>query len=402
MSNGADDRDLPDVPGETVAKIGDLAASAGVRRVHVLAWRDLDDVEAGGSEIHIHEVARRWAAAGVEVTQRTSWAQGQPTDAMRDGYRVIRRAGRYQVFPRAAAAELLGRSGPRDVLLEIWNGMPFFSPLWNPGPRVVFLHHVHAEMWDMTLGPVLGRAGRLLERRLAPPLYRRSTVATPSESSKREIVDELGFSPAQVHVVPDGVDGRFSPGGTRSPHPLVVAVGRLVPVKRYDLLVRAAHAARRRVPNLRLDIVGEGYERPRIEAVVDELGARGWVTLHGFIDEAEKIDLYRRAWIVASASAREGWGLTLSEAAACGTPAVATRIGGHIDAVVDGVGGVLAPGDSDSLGEALGRVLADDELRRRLGDGARRHASELTWDHTAMGLMRVVADEVSRRRARRR
>src|SRR5690606_27501874 len=176
---------------DPVAKIGDIAAAAGVRRIHVLAWRDLDDVEAGGSEVHIAEVAKLWAAAGLEVTMRTSWAQGQPTEAVRDGYRVIRRAGRHMVFPRAALAEITGRTGPRDVLVEIWNGMPSLSPLWNRGPRVVLLHHVHAEMWNMTLGDTLGRLGALFESKVAPPLYRSSAIATLCESSKRELVEEL-------------------------------------------------------------------------------------------------------------------------------------------------------------------------------------------------------------------
>jgi glycosyltransferase involved in cell wall biosynthesis len=383
------------------AKIGDLAASAGVRRIHVLAWRDLDDVEAGGSEVHIHEVVRRWAAAGLDVTMRTSWAQGQPTEAVRDGYTVIRRAGRHMVFPRSAAAELFRRTGPRDVLVEIWNGMPFLSPVWNPGPRVILVHHLHAEMWAMTLGPKLGALGELFERRVAPPLYRRSAIATLSESSKRELVGELGFSPDRVTVVPPGVDPRFSPGsGPESPEPLVVAVGRLAPVKRYDVLVRAAHAARRRIPGLRLDIVGEGFERPLIESVVDELDAGAWVTLRGSVTEAEKIDLYRRAWIIASASAREGWGMTLTEAAACGTPAVATRIAGHQDAVLDGVSGVLTAHDPEALGVAIAGVLGERALRERLGRGALDRAAELTWSNTATELMRVVATEVSRRHAR--
>ncbi|HEX5367690.1 MAG TPA: glycosyltransferase family 4 protein [Acidimicrobiales bacterium] len=391
---------VPDAT-EPVAKIGDLAASAGVRRVHVLAWRDLDDVEAGGSEVHIAEVARRWAAAGVEVTMRTSWAQGQPTEAVRDGYRVIRRAGRHMVFPRAALAELLGRTGPRDVLVEIWNGMPFLSPLWNRGPRVVLLHHVHAEMWDMTLGDRLGPLGRAFESTVAPPLYRGSAVATLSESSKRELVEELGFRSDRVTVVHPGIDARFSPGGRRSPHPMVVAVGRLAPVKRYDALVRAAHHARARVPDLRLVIVGEGYEKPRIEAVVEELGAGDWVTLRGHVTHDELVELYRTTWIVASASAREGWGMTLTEAAACGTPAVATRIAGHADAVRDGRSGLLAGPDPASLGDAMASVLGDDDLRARLSAGARAWASELTWSHTATELMRVVADEVARHRTRR-
>ena len=396
MSNLAPDLTDP------VAKIGDLAATAGLQRAHILAWRDLEDTEAGGSEVHIDEVAKLWAAAGLEVTMRTSAAAGQPTETTRDGYRVIRRAGRHMVFPRAACAEMLGRTGPRDVLIEIWNGMPFLSPLWNRGPGVIFLHHVHAEMWNMTLGDRLGRLGALFERRVAPPFYRRRPIVTLSESSKGELVDDLGFDPHQVTVVHPGIDSRYRPAddGVKAPEPLVMAVGRLAPVKRYDRLIRACDHARATAPDLRLHIVGEGYERPSIEAVIDELGARDWVTLRGSLREADKIDLFRRAWVVASASAREGWGMTLTEAAACGTPAVATRIAGHSDAVREGRSGLLTDHDPASLGDGIARVLGDGELRARLTAGARAWAAELTWSATATQLMRVVADEVSRRRPR--
>jgi glycosyltransferase involved in cell wall biosynthesis len=389
---------------DTVAKIGDLAASAGIRRVHALAWRDLDDVEAGGSEVHIDEIARRWAAAGIALTLRTSWAQGQPGEARRNGYRVIRRGGRQTVFPRAATAELLGRTGPRDVLIEIWNGMPFLSPLWCRGPRVVFLHHVHAEMWQMTLPPGLAKFGEVLERRIAPPFYRRTRIITLSESSKAELIEDLGFHEDRVTVIHPGIDPRFSPApdpqAHRAAQPLVVACGRIAPVKRYDVLVRAAHRARQRVPGLQLHIVGEGYERPTVEATIDELGAADWVTLRGRVSDGELVDLYRQAWIVASASAREGWGMTLTEAAACGTPAVATRIAGHADAVVDGVSGVLADGD-DALAEAMVEVLDDPHRLDQLRQGALARAAALTWGQTATSVMRVVADEVSRRRATR-
>lgn len=386
-------------------KIGDLAASAGIRRVHALAWRDLDDVEAGGSEVHIDEIAKRWAAAGVEVTLRTSWAQGQPTEAVRDGYKVIRRAGRYMVFPRAAAAELAGRTGPRDALIEIWNGMPFLSPLWCRGPRIVFLHHVHAEMWGMTLPPGLAKWGELLESRIAPPLYGRTHIVTLSESSKHEMVEDLGFRADRVSVVHPGIDPRFTPGTEeqRSSGPLMVAVGRLAPVKRYDLLVRAAAQARKQVPGLRLHIVGDGYERPVVEAAIDEVGGQDWVTLRGYLSDAELIDLYRQAWIVSSASAREGWGMTLTEAAACGTPAVATRIAGHSDAVVDGVSGVLAGVDGDveaNLAEALVDVLGDPRRLAQLRQGALARAAALTWGQTATQVMRILATEVSRRHGR--
>ena len=157
-------RSDPDV----VDKLGDLAATAGLRRIAILAWRDLDDPEAGGSELHASRVASLWAEAGIEVTMRTSYAAGHPQVTWRDGYRVIRKAGRYLVFPRAAFSEMMGWHGASDGLVEIWNGMPFFSPLWARRPTVAWLHHVHDSMWEMTLPPRLGA------RRPAPRVRRRA------------------------------------------------------------------------------------------------------------------------------------------------------------------------------------------------------------------------------------
>ena len=379
--------------GDARAKLGDLAASAGIRRIHVLAWRDLDDVEAGGSELHIANVAKLWAEAGIDVTLRTSYAQGHPRRVTRDGYRVIRRAGRYLVFPRAIGSELTGRHGERDALVEIWNGMPFFSPLWARGPKVVLLHHVHAEMWKMVLGeeaPWLATMGESLERHVAPLAYRRARIVTLSESGKRDIVQQLHLRADRIDVVPPGVDPRFRPGGKRSAKPTLLAVGRLVPVKRYDLLLRAVAHARRTCPDLKLTIVGDGYERGALDAVVHALDADAWVTFAGHVTDGELVKLYRRVWLAASASAREGWGMWITEAAACGTPSVATRIPGHSDAIDDGRSGLLVDHTAEALGDAISRVVTDDAMRAALSDGALRHAARFTWDETALGILRSL------------
>jgi glycosyltransferase involved in cell wall biosynthesis len=384
-----------------LGKLGDLAAESGLHRVSMLAWRDLDDPEAGGSEVHASTVAHYWAEAGLEVTMRTSFAAGKPQMSWRDGYRVIRKAGRYMVFPRAAFSEMMGWHGGRDGLVEIWNGMPFFSPLWSRTPHITFLHHIHGVMWDMTLPPRLARAGRLLESRVAPPFYHWTPVVTLSESSKHELVDELHFKPKRVTVVPPGIDPRFSPSGPRAAHPLVVAVGRLVPVKRFELLIDALVDAKQRVPELRAVIVGEGYEREALEARLRDTRADEWIAMPGHVTDEKLIELYRSAWLIASASAREGWGMTLTEAAACGTPAVATRIAGHLDAVVDGQTGVLTDETRSDLAGALTAVLTDDALRARLSTGAREHASRYTWGATALGTLEVLAREAIRLRGRR-
>jgi len=373
-----------------------IAEEAGISRVHFVAWRDLDDPEAGGSELHAHRIASLWAAAGIEVTFRTSAVPGGPEVTTRDGYRAIRRSGRYAVFAGAAWEGL--RSGRRasDGLVEVWNGMPFFSPLWYRGPRIVFLHHVHAEMWRMVLPGWLARMGEAVESRLAPPLYRRSRVVTLSQSSREEITGMLGLPEDRVTVAAPGVESRFAPGAGRSPTPLVVAVGRLVPVKRFDLLIESLARARLRCPDLRAVLVGEGYERPALEALRRRVGAEEWLDMPGRLADDEVAECYRRAWVVASTSQREGWGMTLTEAGACGTPAVATDIAGHRDAVADGQSGLLADG-VDGIASALVAVLGDAELRARLGKGALERSRWFTWDATARTTLEALAAEARRR-----
>ena len=195
------------------------AAKVGLSRIHLLAWRDLDDPEAGGSELHAHRIATLWARAGLDVTMRTSTAAGHEPLTRRDGYRVVRKSGRYAVFPRSALSGFVGRRGRPDGLVEIWNGMPFFSPIWARCPRIVFLHHVHAEMWQMVMSRRLAPVGAFVERRVAPPFYRRSRIVTLSSSSRQEIVSMLGLSPEKVTVVPPASIPVSAPVPARRPSP---------------------------------------------------------------------------------------------------------------------------------------------------------------------------------------
>jgi len=391
----------PDPPvGSAVDAIAEMAGRVGIDRIHVFGWRDLDDDEAGGSEVHADSIESIWARAGLQVTHRTSFASGRPPSDVRNGYRVSRRGNRYLVFPRSAVAELTGRLGPTDAVIEIWNGVPFLSPWWWHGPTAVWLHHVHGPMWQQSLPGPVAPLGNLLEERLAPPWYRRVPVVTLSQSSKDELVDELGFDRGHVTVIPPGIDPSFSPldpadpGVGRSPTPLAVAVGRLTPVKDFCRLVRVMAGVRDRVPDLELVIVGEGYERAAIEAQVAAVGGQDWVRLPGRIPDEELLSLYRRAWLAVSASTREGWGMTLTEAAACGTPAVATDIAGHADAIDDGRSGLLGRSD-DELVELATRVLTDPTTRSALRAGALERAGELTWEACALANFRVLADDAA-------
>lgn len=368
--------------------------AAGITEIHSYAWRDLDDPEAGGSEIHAEQILQRWAAVGLRVRHRTSTA-----DRSRRLYRgqieVHQAGGRYSVFPRVILPQLVRRTAPGIAVVEIWNGVPWLSPLWHRGPRVTWLHHVHDRMWSDAMIAPLAAAGRFVEMHLAPPVYRSTSIATLSATSAAEIL-ALGIPPDRLTIIPPGVDEGFRPDESRrSPTPSVVIVGRLAPVKQVDRALEALALVRRRIPELSVEVVGDGPRRDELERWCRDQDAT-WVRLSGRVDDAALVEAYQRAWLVVSASYAEGWGMSLTEGAACATPAVATDIAGHRGAVIDAQTGVLVAAP-DGLADAVTELLVDTERRRRYGDAAQRHARSLSWDSVAERHLALLADQVSPR-----
>ena len=369
--------------------------AAGIRRVESFAWRDLDDPEAGGSELHADEIFTRWAATGlVDIEHRTSTIDA-PRTFDRNGYRVEQRGGRFDVFARVIAAQMLRRvrrSRPVDVAtIEIWNGVPWLSPWWSPQRSIVWLHHVHREMWADALPEPLATLGRWNETTLAPRAYRRAHMNTLSESSRDEIID-IGIPPEHIAVIPPGVDERYAPDAyRRSATPSVLIVGRLAPVKRQRLALTELQRARDRHPQLTAEVVGDGPDRAAIERWIAENDAAGWVTVCGRVTDEELLSAYQRAWLVVSASYAEGWGMSLTEGGACETPCVATDIAGHRGAAIDGITGDLVA-DPHQLGSAVAALLADDDRRHRYGAAAREHAAGLSWTAVAARQAARLAD----------
>ena len=326
--------------------------------------------------------------------------EGRAPKVERDGYKVVRKAGRYAVFRRPQRAAGPAGAVERDrrdlerrpVLLAPLDDRQAVDRVPAPRPRRDVAHGHARERAP-------GEGGELLESRIAPAFYRRTPIVTLSESSKAELVHDLGFRPGNVAVVPPGIHPRFTAGGARDKEPLVCAVGRssgqaLRPVDRGDGQGPRAH------PTAKLVIVGEGYERPVLEDVIRRLDATDWVSLPGRLGDHEVIDLYRRSWLVASGSAREGWGMTATEAAACGTPSVMTDIAGHRRTRSS----TARPGSSrpslDDLADKIARVLGDEVLRKTLAEGALERATGLTWDATASGAFEVLAVKTARRARR--
>ena len=196
-------------------------------------------------------------------------------DYVRNGYRVIQRGGRYgRLFASVALRQLRAPASERHRDDRDLERGAMIGPVWAPRRRLVWMHHVHRDMWAEVLPRPLDALGRCSSRPTSPLFYRRSRFATLSESSADEIED-LGIDRRRLTVIPPGVHERFTPDSTRrADHPHVVVVGRLAPVKRQRLALAALAEARRRVPSLTVELVGDGPDRSLVDTWVADHDAR--------------------------------------------------------------------------------------------------------------------------------
>ena len=163
-------------------------------RIAFASWRDTGHPEAGGAEVFLEQVSTELAALGHEVTACAARYPGSRADETRRGVRVVRRGGRFGVYPRVLSW-LFQHRGEFDVVVDVQNGLPFWTPVLGL-PVVNVTHHVHREQWPEVFGPVRARLGWRLESGLAPRVYRHSEYFTsprpPGPSSARSASTRAG------------------------------------------------------------------------------------------------------------------------------------------------------------------------------------------------------------------
>jgi glycosyltransferase involved in cell wall biosynthesis len=353
--------------------------------VLVLADRDWKHNDTGGNGANIWAQVSRWVAAGTRVTVVAGeYPGGERVERFGPNLVVHRMGTRATVFPRAMLAVLRGVGRDADVVLEVINGITFLTPLWLRKPRVAMIHHVHRELFMQEFPRTGGLLFRLLESWPLRLFYRRTPFLTISDAARDDLVRE-GIPRENITVEYLGVEPEGFEPVERAPEPRVIFVGRLKAYKRVELLLDVLEAN----PGVALDVVGEGDHRPDIEAEVRRRGLGDRVVMHGYVDGARKAELYGRAWVNVTASASEGWSLTVMEAALCATPSAALAVGGLTESIVDGETGYLAR-DVPELAARVRQLLEDPDLRRRLGEAAERRARSFTWDRSAATFLEVL------------
>ncbi len=352
-----------------------------MRRILVLNERDPEHPAAGGAETHLLRLFGRLASRGFEVT----WASCRFDDRIEatiEGIRVLRLGRLAQYYPRVAwFTRRKTREQRFDVVVECLNKVPFFSPLYSRAPVLVLSHHLFGEVaFQQVAWPIA--AGVWTAERLIPTFYRQRPFVTISESSRDDLVSR-GIPAARVEVIPCGLDVPAIEPRVSKKRGLIY-VGRLEAYKRVDLLLRSLAVLDPRHDEVGLTIVGRGRAQGALERLARELGLSERIRFVGFVSDVERDTLLAESLLCLCASVKEGWGLTVLEANAVGTPVVASDSPGLRDSIRHGETGMLVPGaEPTDFAACIGRLLDEEAFVQTLSENALAWSKNFDWDRSA-------------------
>ena len=358
----------------------------------IMNWRDIQNPEAGGAEVYTHEIARRLVTWGDEVTLVTSRFPGAAREQFVDGVRVVRVGNKYAVYRRAKQTYLESFRDQTDVVIDEINTIPFRTTRYVDGGTqlLVLIHQIARESWNYETPFPVNVLGRYwLENRWLRP-YRGTPTITVSQSAKEDLM-ACGFR--DVSIVPEGISVDPLPElPEKEERPTFLFAGRLKRVKLPDHAIRAFARLAKRFPAAQLWILGDGYLRKELERTAPRN-----TVFFGRVPESHKLHLMRRAHVLMYPAVREGWGLSVTEANAMGTPAVGYDVPGLRDSIRHGDTGLLVrAGDIDGMAEAAGSLIANESERRRLALNALRWAREFSWAKAAGQMREYVRGHLGR------
>ncbi|MBI4417846.1 MAG: glycosyltransferase family 4 protein [Ignavibacteriales bacterium] len=362
----------------------------------LLNWQDVTNPLSGGAEVHLHEIFKRIAARGHSITLFCSWYSGAAADEVIDGIRIMREGGRnlfnYRVYPRY----MRQFRSQFDIIVDDINKIPFYTPLFVREPLVGILHHFFGKSIFAETHPP-GALYVLGAEWLAQRVYRNTPMAVVSESTKQELLS-YGFREENLFLVPNCVDHiAYTLGHQDFQGHVIGYLGRLKNYKSIEDLLQAFAIVLRDAPDARLVIVGEGDARKTLERVARGIHITGKVEFRGFVPLEEKVRLLRSMNFVVNPSSKEGWGLTVIEANACGVPVIASDVPGLCDSVLDDKTGLLYEyGNIEQLAAKMLLLLRDRALRSRLSVGALEWAQQFDWNNSAEAMLTLLESKIHR------
>jgi glycosyltransferase involved in cell wall biosynthesis len=359
-------------------------------RVLVLNLRDIANPSAGGAEQHLHALFRRLAARGHRITLYCGGYHGARRHETIDGIEIHRRGNRFTTAVWSTINYLRHRDD-FDVIVDYTGQLHFLTPLYVRQPRIAVAMHVVGDVYRNDLPFPTGQLLAWWETFSLAHFYDKERFIAISQSTADELAAH-GIQSGQIQLIHCGRHEPIpQPSVAKTSYPSLLYYGRLKRYKRVDMLLKALSEIRREIPEARLHVVGAGSELESLRRLAKDLGCGDAITFHGYLPDAERWDVVASCWVNVQPSLKEGWGLTVLEAAQCGVPTVASRVAGLRDAILEGETGELF--DRADTGELVRKVtglLRNSAQREALGARAREWSNSFSWDTASQELEQLI------------
>lgn len=351
-------------------------------KILVLNYRDRKHPAAGGAERHLHAIFSRLVQKGHKVVLLTTTFPNALEREVVDGIEVVRRGGDL-LFQWTVAKELkkLDKEFDFDIIYEDLNKLPLFTPYLSKKPHLIQMHH----LWKRSIFaeasfPVA--FGVWFFERLIPLFYKRSPFVVVSPSTKKELAS-IGISENRISLIYNGADGNFVTSPKEKEN-YFLWLSRVHRYKGIWVALKAFQQFVKKHPEARLKIAGDGPLLKKIPGVLKKWELENSVSLEGYVSGEKKRELLMQAVALLQTSEKEGWGLTVIEAAECGTTTIASAVPGLVDSVQNEKTGLLFPHrDEFACAECMERLWQNNDYRKQLEKSALAFASEFSWDRAA-------------------
>ena len=355
-------------------------------------WRCIKNPEMGGAEIHFHEIFKRIAAKGHNVTLVAHKFTGAPEEETVDGIKIIRIGNKF-LFDKQFKSYYKTITTKYDLVVDDISKIPLFTPTYVREPVVGILHHIHGNSLYKEIPAPLAFYIIKKEKQI-PKYYGNTPIFTVSESTRRELI-ELGQPENMTDILYNAINHElFNKIEIRkSETPLIAYVGRIKKYKNLETIVDAVEILKNKIPELEFVIAGTGDNEEQLKAYVKNKGLASNIKFLGYVSEEEKAELLSKAWLFVTMPMKEGWGITVLEANAMGTPAIGSDVAGLRDSIRNNEIGLLTPyGKPDKLAEKISMLIKNKSELQRLSENAKKWADKFTWDASAEHFLKKIIE----------
>lgn len=347
--------------------------------------RDIKNPNHGGAEVFTHEIAKRWVHQGHKVTLFVSNFETGSENEIVDDVQIIRKGNMYSVFGAARKYYKDNLINRYDIIIDEYTFKPFLTPKFLKEPIIFLAHELAREKYFYELPPILSHICYYYLEPSWLNIYKNIDTVTVSNSTRSDLF-KIGYK--KIHIVPEGIN--FDPIDkitNKEDKPTLLFVGLLKKSNLVDHAIEAFRKISKKIPDAKLWIVGRGPELDHLRRISRGLN----VDFLGYVSEEKKLEVMQRAHVLIVPAIREGWGLVVTEANACGTPAVGYNVNGLRDSICDGKTGILTEENTpESLAKSVLWLLENNETRSKLSENALEWSRHFSWENTSTEFINIA------------